>query len=106
MRQGNCSGHWGPMSKHDEAIAAFHQGRSADALHLLQELLDAGETSDLWNDWAAVQLGAGRVSQAEEGFSRALELEPKNAEASANLGDCSGVCRVQLESAGKTLFGL
>jgi len=74
------------MSKHDEAIAAFHQGRSADALHLLQELLDAGETSDLWNDWAAVQLGAGRVSQAEEGFSRALELDPTNTDAIANLG--------------------
>jgi GT2 family glycosyltransferase len=74
------------MSKHDEAIAAFHQGRSADASRLLQELLDAGETSDLWNDWAAVQLGAGRVSHAEEGFSRALELDPANTDAIANLG--------------------
>jgi glycosyltransferase involved in cell wall biosynthesis len=74
------------MSKHDEAIAAFHQGRSVDASRLLQELLEAGETPDLWNDWAAVQLGLGEVKHAEKGFCRALELDPDNTDATINLG--------------------
>ena len=74
------------MSKHDEAIAAFDQGRSSDALRLLQELLDDGETSELWNDWAAVQLTSGDVERAEAGFSRALELDPDNTDATINLG--------------------
>jgi hypothetical protein len=50
------------MTEHDEAILAFHEGRVADALRLLEELLSAEETSELWNDWGAVQLGAGRIS--------------------------------------------
>jgi len=75
-----------PMTKHDEAILAFHEGRVADALHLLEELLSAEETSELWNDWAAVQLGAGQISQAEAGFTRALELDSQNIDATTNLG--------------------
>ena len=74
------------MSQHDEAIAAFHQGRSSDALRLLQQLLEAGETSELWNDWAAVQLALGDTERAEAGFSRALELDPDNTDATINLG--------------------
>jgi glycosyltransferase involved in cell wall biosynthesis len=76
----------GPMSQHHDAIAAFQQGRCAEALRLLEELLAVGETSDLWNDWAAVQLGLGNISQAENGFTRALELDPQNTDAAANLG--------------------
>ncbi len=74
------------MSKHDEAILAFQQGRVAEALRSLEELLAAEETSELWNDWAAVQLGAGDLSKAESGFARALELDPQNTDATANLG--------------------
>ncbi len=74
------------MSQHDEAIAAFHQGRSSDALRLLQPLLDAGETSELWNDWAAVQLALGDIERAEAGFSRAIELDPDNTDATINFG--------------------
>ena len=76
----------GPMSKHNEAILAFQEGRAAEALGLLEELLAAKETSELWNDWAAVQLGAGHISKAEGGFVRALELDPQNTDATANLG--------------------
>jgi glycosyltransferase involved in cell wall biosynthesis len=74
------------MSKHDEAIAAFHQGRFSDALRLLQPLLEAGGTSELWNDWAAVQLALGDIERAEAGFSRAIELDPDNTDAIINLG--------------------
>ena len=76
----------GPMSQHDDAIAAFQEGRPAEALRLLEELLAVKETSDLWNDWAAVQLGSGNISQAESGFTRALELDSQNTDAAANLG--------------------
>ena len=74
------------MSQHDDAIAAFQEGRPAEALRLLEELLAVKETSDLWNDWAAVQLGSGNISQAENGFTRALELDSQNSDAAANLG--------------------
>ncbi len=74
------------MSQHDDAIAAFQEGRPAEALRLLEELLAVKETSDLWNDWAAVQLGSGNISQAENGFARALELDSQNSDAAANLG--------------------
>ncbi len=74
------------MSQHDDAIAAFQEGRSAEALRLLEELLAVKETSDLWNDWAAVQLGSGNIGPAEQGFTRSLELDSENCDAAANLG--------------------
>ena len=74
------------MNQHNEAILAFQQGRVAEALYLLEELLAAEETAELWNDWAAVQMGADDLGKAETGFTRALELDSKNTDASANLG--------------------
>jgi GT2 family glycosyltransferase len=76
----------GPMNQHDDAIAAFQQGRTVEALRLLEELLAENETSLLWNDWAAVQLGAGNLDRAERGFNRAIELDSRNADAITNLG--------------------
>ena len=76
----------GPMSQHDDAIAAFQKGHPAEALRLLEELLAVKQTADLWNDWAAVQLGSGNIRQAENGFTRALELDSQNTDAAANLG--------------------
>lgn len=75
-----------PMNQHDDAIVAFQQGRTAEALRLLEELLAENETSVLWNDWAAVQLGAGNLSRGEHGFNRAIELDSRNADAITNLG--------------------
>jgi glycosyltransferase involved in cell wall biosynthesis len=74
------------MSKHNEAILAFQEGRAAEAVRLLEELLAVRETSELWNDWAAMQLGVGQASKAETGFARALELDSQNADATASLG--------------------
>ena len=76
----------GPMNQHDDAIVAFQQGRTVEALRLLEELLAENETSLLWNDWAAVQLGAGNLDRAEHGFNRAIELDSRNADAITNLG--------------------
>ncbi len=74
------------MSQHDDAIAAFQEGRSAEALRLLEELLAVKEPCGIWNDWAAVQLGSGNIALAEHGFTRALELDSENIDAAANLG--------------------
>ncbi len=74
------------MNKHQDAINAFHQGQMPEALRLLEELLAAEDTAELWNDWAAVQLASGESRKAEAGFSRALGLDPQNLDATANLG--------------------
>jgi glycosyltransferase involved in cell wall biosynthesis len=74
------------MNRHNDAILAFQQGRVAAALRLLEELLADKESAELWNDWAAVQLGAGDLGKAEAGFIRAMELDSKNIDATANLG--------------------
>src|SRR6185369_4643056 len=86
MRRGNCRRPSGSMNRHNEAILAFQQGRVAEALCLLEELLAAEETAELWNDWAAVQMGAGDLGKAETGVTRALELDSRNTDATANLG--------------------
>jgi glycosyltransferase involved in cell wall biosynthesis len=74
------------MNKHAQAILSFQQGHTVEALRLLEELLKAGDTSELWNDWAMVNLAAEDLHKAELGFTRALELDPENTDATANLG--------------------
>ena len=56
------------MNRHNEAVLAFQQGRVAEALRLLEELLAEKETVEVWNDWAAVQMGAGDLGKAETGL--------------------------------------
>jgi len=55
--------------------------RLDEASQLLRDAIAAAESSELWNDWAVVQLAL-----AERAFTRAFELDPWNAEAAANLG--------------------
>jgi FkbM family methyltransferase len=55
--------------------------RLDEASQLLRDAIAAAESSELWNDWAVVQLAL-----AERVFTRAFELDPWNAEAAANLG--------------------
>jgi predicted O-methyltransferase YrrM len=71
---------------HQEGLRRFSEGQLEEALRLLGEALAEGETSELWNDWAAVQLAAHNVADAEKAFRRALKLEPGNSQAAANLG--------------------
>ena len=52
-----------------------------EASTLLSGALLQGESADLWNDWAAVQL-----SVAERAFRRALLLAPTHHDATTNLG--------------------
>ena len=68
------------------ARARFEQGDFEEAARLYEDLLVANETAEAWNDWAAAQLACGRTGKSEDGFRRALQLDPTNAQAMANLG--------------------
>lgn len=72
--------------KHQEGLARFRDGRLEDALHLLGEAIAEEESSELWNDWAAIQLAAHNLADAEKAFRRALQLNTDNFQAAANLG--------------------
>src|SRR3978361_2246806 len=74
------------MTKHDQAVNAFHEGNPHQALRLFEELLREQETSELWNDWATVQVATGNTTEAEAGLRRALHLDPQNHPAKADLG--------------------
>jgi len=71
-----------PTSETLRAAANLLTERRLDeASQLLRDAMTAAESSELWNDWAVVQLAL-----AERAFTRAFELDPWNAEAAANLG--------------------
>jgi FkbM family methyltransferase len=79
------------MPRDQSAASSFETLRAAanlvterrleEASQLLLGALAAAESSELWNDWAVVQLAL-----AERAFTRAFELDPWNTQAAANLG--------------------
>ncbi|HZQ94453.1 MAG TPA: tetratricopeptide repeat protein [Candidatus Sulfotelmatobacter sp.] len=71
---------------HLRAIKLFQENRIAEALLAFDDALREGESAELWNDWATAQVAAGRFDEAEKGFGRALELDPKHCQAAVNLG--------------------
>ena len=75
-----------PDERYQQGIKLFQEGRPEEAARLLTEVLRESESSERWNDWATAQLACRRVPEAEEGYRRALELDPKNIQAAANLG--------------------
>jgi len=68
-------------SPRSQAITLFQAGRVSEASTLLSSALVQGESADLWNDWAVVQL-----SVAERALRRGLLLAPTHQDATANLG--------------------
>src|SRR5215471_126721 len=68
------------------ATELFQQGQFAAALQQFSELIQDGETSELWNDWATAQFQCGAQEKAEQGYRRALELDKANTLAAVNLG--------------------
>ncbi len=72
--------------KHRQGAMLFDQGSYDQAARLFAEALDIQETSDGWNDWATAQMLCERGLSAERGFVYALELNPQNQQAAANLG--------------------
>ncbi len=73
-------------TKHQQGIEQYHRGRYNEAVRLFSEALQEEATSELWNDWATANLALANVSEAEAGFRRALNCDPGNAQAAANLG--------------------
>jgi tetratricopeptide (TPR) repeat protein/sulfatase maturation enzyme AslB (radical SAM superfamily) len=70
---------------HQEAIQHYLQGKHEEALGLIELALKNEETSPRWNDFATMQLAIKNLEAAEAGYRRALELDPANQLAAANL---------------------
>ena len=75
-----------PADKHQESIRLYTEGRVRDALLLMGHALCAEETAQAWNDWAVMQGACNSLREAEEGYRRALDLDPRFDQAAANLG--------------------
>ncbi|HXZ11063.1 MAG TPA: tetratricopeptide repeat protein [Candidatus Sulfotelmatobacter sp.] len=73
-------------TKHEQGLEAFKEGRVNEAIRLFAEAVAEGESSEIWNDWAAAQLAVRNTGDAERAFRRALKLQPDNHQAAANLG--------------------
>src|SRR5262249_35463799 len=71
--------------KHRLALRLLSTGNRDEAQALLRDAIVEEETTELWNDWAAVQYARGEAGDAEAGFRVALELAPGDLEASLNL---------------------
>jgi GT2 family glycosyltransferase/glycosyltransferase involved in cell wall biosynthesis/SAM-dependent methyltransferase len=71
---------------HQSGLKLFKEGLYETALREFARALGEEETSDRWNDWATVEVAMDRAGEAEEGFRRALEIDPAHAQAAANLG--------------------
>lgn len=73
-------------SQHQEALRLFAREQYEQAGRLLAELLKLNENSRLWNDWATAKLMCNKAGESEQGYRRALELDPSNGRAAGNLG--------------------
>lgn len=71
---------------HQRANELFQRGLPNEAAQLFSDAIAQSPTSELWNDWAAVQTSLGQLSDAERGFRIALELDQKFHLAAENLG--------------------
>ncbi len=71
---------------HRLAVESYRKGKLNEAERFIGAALGQGESSEVWNDWAMVQLALGRQFEAEKGFRKALELNQDHRRAAANLG--------------------
>ncbi len=69
-----------------EATERFNQGKFEEASVLYMKALRIQPNSDLWMDWATARLASQDFQQAEMGLSRALLMEPGNAQAALKMG--------------------
>ncbi len=88
------------QEQHQLGVQLFEKGQYQQAGQVFAEILDTGESSEIWNDWASAQAAAGRLEEAKRGFERALQLNPNNREAVGNL---AVLVRYDLPRQGKTL---
>ncbi len=71
---------------HQRAKELYQQGKLSEAAQLFSEAIAQSPTSELWNDWAAVQTSLGEFRDAERGFRIALRLDQGFNLAAENLG--------------------
>jgi len=71
---------------HAEGLRLFRAGRAQESVAFFAAALKEHETSECWNDWAVALETCAESAQAERGFLRALDLDPWNLQAAANLG--------------------
>jgi Protein of unknown function (DUF707). len=70
----------------DQLVARLMDEQKRDeALRLIETAMMAGETCELWNDWATVHWTCGDGNRAEQGFRRALELNGFRREPAVNF---------------------
>ncbi|MGH9688977.1 MAG: glycosyltransferase, partial [Candidatus Acidiferrales bacterium] len=71
---------------HRQGLRMFEEGKPREALMFFGRALGGRETGERWNDWSAAQVALKHAAEAEQGFRRALEIDPRHAQAAANLG--------------------
>ena len=64
----------------------YQSGQLSEAAQLFSDAIAQSPTSELWNDWAAVQTSLGQLADAERGFRLALRLDRGFTLATENLG--------------------
>jgi len=74
------------IDHHRRGLELYRQQGFSEAASLFSAALGEEESSEIWNDWALVQLRLGHPAEAEQGLCRALELNAGNAQALVNLG--------------------
>lgn len=76
------------QEKHSQGVRLYGEGLFNEAFTLLGEALKECRDAhpDFWNDWGVAALACGRADKAEDGFRRALTLNPQDVQAAANLG--------------------
>ncbi len=72
--------------QHQQALKFFQESRYKEAVQVLDQVLKSLETSEIWNDWATAQLMCNRLVESEQGYRRALWIDPRNTSAAGNLG--------------------
>ncbi|MCH7979665.1 MAG: methyltransferase domain-containing protein [Acidobacteria bacterium] len=71
---------------HEQGRRLYAEAKFQEAARMLARAIGEQESSEVWNDWATAQLHCGNPAEAEQGYTRALELNEKNGHALVNLG--------------------
>ena len=71
---------------HQRGKELYQFGQLNEAAQLFSDAIAKRPSSELWNDWAAVQTALGQLRDAERGFRMALRLDPSFALAMEILG--------------------
>jgi len=74
--------------KHSKGVRLYVEGHLREALMVLEDALSDSQDirAEYWNDWGVAALACDDAEKAEKGFRRALELNPQDSQAAANLG--------------------